>query len=497
MLTFNFGNVRPSNAPGRGSVGDGAWLDSATEGPPGHLWGILAPKAAFSLGMLNEIWWETVLPFNVDWASKTALERVSAADDLTVHFGKASWDAMPWGNDGGLWEFRGPDKDGNRDVVWMAWQRYARENVGAKPDWATFLSALKNAFVEYVQENELGHKAALQVVRDSQASASVTIDGEKTLHVGGGIEHMPALMHAFGASSLAGEHFGPATMLNDDGRSVTPIWTSHDAHSLLDQLTAQTNKSESAYNIIRTDFADILERALDTSGDANTRQKATKDLLFFIKKESIEAAFKAAIENSDALPTDLATLKSVLCERVEAEATGRQKYIKGAITQQAIDNWAQCDGIDDALKKVSSQCALACIDIQRATTEDMAKTAFDDGVTGINTVTPLHTPTWLVGSTFFPAGRSAAPISDSKVNVAARHPEGQDIDGNVVISSTASAPIEVSAIDRPAGFPGSAHACKISIKDPKAGETVKVFLTARNLCGPSEMELHLTPAASP
>lgn len=231
----------------------------------------------------------------------------------------------------------------------------------------------------------------------------------------------------------------------------------------------------------------ILEFMLKEITDAGSSPEAQYAAL--VDAQMDEARLIAA-----SLPTDFPTLQAVLCERMEAAATGRQKHLKGAITQQAIDNWAQCAGIDTALQEVSKQCAIACIAIQRATDAAAAQAAFDAGVKAIEAVTAVHTPVWEIDGTGYEAN-PASPVAISKgsVNVTAKHPDGQMIDGDVVVAFVSTKPIRVLRGGLGTLTPVSADGGVVAIKDPKPGETVTVTATARSLCGPSSVEVALTP----
>lgn len=378
-----------------------------------------------------------------------------------------------------------------------------------KPVWQEivhwhFLSVLG------LHENEEAEKRRSWTIRQARDSLlAKTFLGSDAVHTGAGLQHMPALI-SMGGNWSAGNMHERVVLRREENHESVVLWKQSEVADFVDALAKKTNQIESARNRIRQKVEAYVATLSDTNGGLDeaatddekiqARMAALEKLETLIDEDTLPASIEAEMVRlqSETEPADLSTLRAVLCERMEAAATGRQKHIKGAVTQQAIDNWAQCVGIDDALQEVSKQCALACIEIQRSASNSDAQAAYDAGVAAINAVTPVHTPVWTVTvngvDADYPAGHAdPVAVEGSTVTVRARHPAGETIDGKVVLTSLSSDPVTVAEVS---DGDANAHACSFTIDTPVAGETVKVFLTARNLCGPSELELHLTPAAS-
>ncbi|MYA87286.1 MAG: hypothetical protein F4X97_02320 [Boseongicola sp. SB0662_bin_57] len=439
--------------------------------------------------------WETALPYGTAWASKTDEERL-AAHDAGWMFTEAIWEDVPWGEDSGLWEMRANSHD-DRRIVWQPWPSYTRENLGPKPTWNEVWDLLREANVRDWIYRLPGVQQLVDDSRDSMANSPVALPGLPQLHVGGGMEHMPAMIHAVSASDLAGAEFTPAVLRTADKAGQAPIWTRQAAHVLLGKLTSQTNVAESAYNMVRIQYdrlvAPVLHPAAGLPGNPSNaevlaaREQALQKVFDFVSPERLGAAFEAAIGALSRLPDDLPTLRGVLIERIEAAAMRRVKEIKGAKTQQGVDVPPACLDMARALEEVSQACAIGIQKIDAAADATATKAAFDAGVATINAVTPLNVPELFDASDAEVAG-DVTVTQSTPVKLIAKQPAGKDIAGVVSVAARARVfkPGAFVAVTSEINDSGDFAQLVILLSPPEAeDETLDYDVVVRNLCGPA------------
>jgi len=146
---------------------------------------------------------------------------------------------------------------------------------------------------------------------------------------------------------------------------------------------------------------------------------------------------------------------------------------------------------------------LGSIEIGRAADNAAAKTAFGAAKAAIAGVAALNVPVWRVPALGKPFSDYAAPGGTAQVagrtaGVALQQPAG--VEGNVLISGWSAAyedgaPATASAQIGP--VPGQAAWQQITVTLPDV-ETKKVILriAGRNLCGPTDITVELTPPAA-
>ena len=395
--------------------------------------------------------------------------------------------------------------------------------------------------------------SSLRSARDAVIEAG-EMDADP-LHVGEGLVHMPALIQ-IGANTLAGEIPRRVAMRRARDHEPVEFWTHRDLVAFIGGVAERTNEAESARNLIRKRAEALKAIVADENGGLDpaasiaeklaARTAAHTSLEALIEPETLPATLASEVAKlRDTLPADLPTLKLVLAERIEAAATGHQKRLKGALSQQAIDNWAACVDQDRALQEVSKECTLAVIEIERVQEEDVAwkkvsgawlkKTAnlpdayehegdtgpavalgadgewyrekrghaaataaYTAGVKAIEAVTAANAPVWKVNDSSVPPGAyCCVSITDPtirKLTVTAAHPTAA-VEGNAVIT-------DFTALDDDGKFvPGTKAAYSVPQDDSKAhmiwfeapGTGPVTFkMRARNLCGPTELEVKLT-----
>ena len=387
---------------------------------------------------------------------------------------ETEWEKLPW-NPPYQWENADPDAD-------------------PKPAWADLLPPLRAHLLEATVWDATAKFNAFSDggrARLSAAEPSV-IDGEN-LYSGAGLERMAGLANLVRNADLAGET-APRIILRSVDHQEIHTWSLSRIGAILQQAAARENIVQSAHNQITAKYRRLLKKAADMDLPYDDRLKAAGDALQL--GTDYDASLEAAADafDPDALPEDPDALRTVLVERLESAATKRQKYLKGAVSQQAIDNWAQCDGVDRALKEVSKQCALGVIRINRAGSNSDAEAAHAEAVATVEAVPAIHTPVWQInGGEVLPANPVTQHAEGSHVDIIAKHPPGQLIEGEVMAAARADKPITVTPVTPGAQTPASASVLRVTLLSPApVGQTV-IELTARNLCGPSRLLIVLTP----
>ena len=447
-----------------------------------------------ALGTFN--WaWKTSLPFGRDWLEAKSeeiaeMKRKSITDEQWI-YGPEVWAAMPWGRDAGVWEFGG-QTNGARWVQMPASQRM--ELPVEKPSWDQVWTVIRPLIIDRWQNVLLfDGQTDIKVRRNRAAREAITLPGLPELHTGAGLEHMPALIHAVSAGDLAGAHFAPAVMRHRNGPGTAALWTRDEAHELLGRLTDQTNRAESAYNIVQQRYLEISQPLLDENGmlgeDATKEQiliakeAAIQKAHAFIQPDSIDSEFEKALTSLSELPDDLPTLRKVLSGRLEETAMAHVKYMRGVVTQQGIDLPDACDEVADASKKAARLTFFHQQEISESETVEAAKTAFEKGKTAIEAIKPLNTPTFHLRE-LTAEQPSPARFTRKKLLLTVRNPEmevgaitlhGQVVSGNANLNVTSKTVNEIE--------------CDMEIGTAEATMDV----VARNLCGPSVLRVTLTP----
>ena len=361
------------------------------------------------------------------------------------------------------------------------------------------------------------------------APPSTPIPGIGNIHADVSMEHMESLIHIASESASAGALPGRSILRDADQKgSVHELWSTGSRLTLLNELAVKADVIESAYNTLRAEYDVLAEKWEDPTGGLpstatedeilSAREEAYEKVAAFMRPENLHPRHQKLLstlaESSEDTPSDLPTLRTVLTERLEAAATGHQKTIKGALSQQAIDNWAACVDMDEALADISRECVLASIEIERAASVGDAKAAYDTGVAAIRSVTAANSPHWTVAwgdeshdvnDPFPTPGHTAAAwenVPGSAVTVRARHPEqlvGDPIPGNCsisplsnVVDASTGARVPFTQILRTPSTPAGSH--EVTIRVPSTvTDPVTVTVKSRNICGPSTITFTLTP----
>ncbi len=359
--------------------------------------------------------------------------------------------------------------------------------------------------------------------------------GGRSVHVGDGLDHMTGLLQMAEQATAAGSTL-PHIVLRDGDQLKRSVHRQSEIRTILEATARRENVVESAHNAVLARYH-ALERIKDDETESlDDRENAASKMLALAMNYEAELKKELAAYDPDALPSDLDVLKEVYIERLEAAATGRQQHIKGALTQQAIDNWASCIDQDKALAAVARECALGVIAIGRADDDlwsraggNWTKLADDDpmpatirhegtdepaagsGADGefyrqltgaqeaavafttakgkIDAVSAAHVPEWQVNGTPVTSVRPIS-VAGKSLTVRAASPAGTEA-GDVVIRSwavkyapgTKKPPKLSTRFVRPVGAPGTHQFHVMVAADAKF--PLEFTLDAWNLCGPS------------
>ncbi len=373
------------------------------------------------------------------------------------------------------------------------------ENASDKPAFELVHKWAREALLREYGSGTKFLSRQLVAARDKAVNAYTHPDSD--LHVGDGLAHMPALTQ-IGMNQLSGATVPPVVMRDKASTASRKMWLQSEISGFVSGLALHTNVVESARNVVRLRAEALRATINDPDGGLDptateeekleAREDAMDGLEILTATPNLEKAINEEIakHGQDALPDDLPTLQAVLIERIEAAAMARTKYLMKAATQQGIDRGFSCVDEERAVKEVATQCVLGTIEIKRTESNDDAKAAFEAAKASIDSVTVVNTPVWQIDGTDYAANPpDAVAVTGSKVTVLAKHPDGQTIPGNVALASLGSEPITVT---KKTPTDTTAWMVEIAPTTPTPGQTVKIFLTAENLCGPSEIEIHLT-----
>lgn len=440
------------------------------------------------------------------------------------------------------------------------WENHPKDpDADPRPPWSKVVATHRLlTFRGGVTDSGRALSAAEDIGVDAFANSRVPIDGHP-LHVGGGIARMPALSYLAEAATLAGSPLHRAVLRRTDGEPVH-LWTEASVRQLVGPLSQNRNLAENARNVIASTFQRdqaIFEDengGLDASATDDEKFDAREAALARFQANvarygELLAAAVAELSDPDSLPRDLITAREVFVERLEARAMARTKEIMKAASQQGVDRGFSCVDEERAAREIARQCVLGAIEIERA--EDViwkreagawaiataeadliaepdhegegkpgastgadgdtylqtgsgiaqAKAAFNAAVAEIDAVEVLNVPIWAVNGAAVPGPTPASSVYNRTATVIARNPSAEIKGASAITAYSAgyvdgSGPVHDIAFRRLAvqGEP-NAHAVFISL-GASITKAVEMSIYAKNLCGPSRLELTIDPVST-
>lgn len=311
------------------------------------------------------------------------------------------------------------------------------------------------------------------------------------MHLGSGMSRLSAMATLLARSSLAGREYETTVVRDLNGASEVHLHLAADAQNALEEAALHTDRLASAVAIEVAFLQESVDILLDGKLDAQSLRNLASDINGFGRKfpERVKREM-TRLPNSDDI-TDLRMIKAHLAERLEAAATGAQKRIKGALSQQAIDNWAACVEVDEALQEIALECSVGALRISNATDGKKAQGAFSAAVKAVEAVSPVNVPeiTHAISGRRVTI-RAANPVVDPAIrgpvavfSTSVRSTDGSTITGKI----TASAVVPNEDSD-----PLLSH---WDFADDYGGK-VRIEVEVRNVCGPATHEVDLDVTAN-
>ena len=334
-------------------------------------------------------------------------------------------------------------------------------------------------------------------IRENLAGQDFLTHDNQEINVHGGIDRMTGLIQMVENANESGKPI-PHIIMRDKNNHLIDIHTQEKIRPLLDALSESKNRVESAHNKVMPKYQAIADRRDDTSQSLDSRILNARLAITFLSNYQSELMKEMELYDADTLPTDLGELKSTYIERLEATALARQKHLRGILTEQGNKLHSSCHDEAQATQHVAATERAAAIRVGGADDADEAKSAYDAGITAINAITPLNTPVWTIDGTDYDANHpTEIALEGNSMRVIAKNPDAagipEDMDA-IMISISSKQSIAFSQTRRTSPDPALARATIIvyALTAPTAGETYRFDLTARNLCGPSQVTVALT-----
>ena len=368
------------------------------------------------------------------------------------------------------------------------WDLPFDETAPPKPTWAELVDASRRGALMLSTADVYSIRERAATVRREVADAFAV-----KVHSDEGLDHMTGLLQMVEHANMAGNDI-PHIVLRDSHGTRMSIHTQDHIRDVLSEVAARENKIESAHNAVMARFQTWISLRDDESQTLDVREAADK-VATGIYKNYADHLQKAIDDyDPDALPNDLSTVKAVYVERLEAAALGRDKEIRGHLTNQGVMLHPSCADQETAQQAVAAAYFHGSAAVRKADTADKAGKAFTRAKAAIQGVEVVNTPVFTVNS--LPPTGEEYPLAE--VLVSADHPEGVDIPGEVEIIG-----VRVSGGTLKDGSPAyrdggaiggdgqptaTGHTVALAV-DPQHHATVVV--RARNLCGVSRIVVQL------
>ena len=363
-----------------------------------------------------------------------------------------------------------------------------------KPTWEEIITAHEELSLETIKRSASGESINLKglstekykVKRDTDSEVTV---GEQQIHVGTDLGHLAALVQITEHCNEAGLTI-PHIIMRDDENRETHLHRQSVVRDMLAAAAATENRIESAHNKIIAQYHAFALIRDDESLPLAERLEATEKARELLSNYADNMQTEMASYDPETMPTDLDELKAVYLERLEAAALGKDKDLRGYVTNQGVMLHPTCTDQSIAQQEVSVAYTNGSARIRKADDAALAKRAFDKAVENIEAVEIKNTPVWRVNN--------ITPTDEYKVEkilVHASQPVDQNIPGEVEIIGVKVSegqlvlPLKYHKLP---DHPGS-HAVELIVRPGKAA---RVVLRARNICGVSRLTVtleHPTP----
>ena len=408
--------------------------------------------------------------FSLSWLEKnTDIVAPYSLAQTALEFTQAEWEAYSWNPPDGIDE---PDPAASRKPTWDEMVTGYRHTV---------LNGHK--FLHQYPISQLSkHRTALT------DAATIEHEGE-SLYVGAGLDHMTGLLQMVEQANDAGE-LCPHIVMRDGDQNVKRIWRGSQVRDILKTTAARENAVESAHNIIMAEY----------HSQAKIRDDDTQAL---DDREAAATSAQEILDNYQArLPKNIASVgsrwpgsnipvdehKAYAVEYLEAAAMRKMKSLQGYTTNQGMMLHPTCFDQGAAAEKIAVELQTGLIDINRQSSYGAVKGWAQWVESKINKIEILNTPVFKINQLV----PSSDPYPLDKLLVAADHPSGENIPGNVDIVD-----IKVTKGKLLNGFPKyhSTHDKTIHSAEIQIDKTqeARIVVRARNVCGVSRLVINMKP----
>ena len=367
-----------------------------------------------------------------------------------------------------------------------------------KPTWAALLEAVR--YADLVEKSSLSDLSIsdLTAHRTALTDAATIEHEDESLYVGAGLDHMTGLLQMVEQANDAGERI-PHIAMRDGDHNVKYIYRGSQVREILKTTALRENEVESAHNVVMAKYhtqAKIRDDDTQALDDREAAATAAQNIL-----DNYRTMLQAEMANGQyARPRfppsdDLEETKKYIIEDLEAEALGKIKDLQGYVTTQGMMLPPTCFDQGAAVEKVAVELQKAVIKINklqkvfygRRSTPNIY-TDWGAALNAIKAVEILNTPVFKINQLL----PSDDPYPLDKLLVAADHPPGEDIPGEVDIIE-----IKLTKGKLLNGFPKyhttsgeSKHEAEIQIDKT---QEARIVVRARNVCGVSRLTINMKP----
>ena len=344
-------------------------------------------------------------------------------------------------------------------------------NASPKPTWAELLLANRKVMVP-----RMAREADELLFYTTDHRQQLAEDAGADIHTGP-ITRLTGLLQMAEHANMAGQDI-PHIVMRDSNGISTALHTQAAIRDVLSAAAARKNLIESGHNILVAKYSTFAALRDDDNQTLEVREASAQVALDLAR--NYETHLQTAMDSydPDAMPDDLPTMKEVYAERLEAAALGRDKELRGHLTNQGVMLHPSCIDQAEAMQAVSVAYFNGTAAIRKAADADKAGKAFDKAKAAIEAVEVLNTPVITVNG--LPPTGEEYPLA--QVLVSADHPNA-NVAGEVEIIEVR---VRGGALKKDSTKYHSAtdtvtdHSVELVV-DPQM--FASVVIRARNICG--------------
>ena len=271
---------------------------------------------------------------------------VSINNHDVIDITEEQWDAYVWNPPQARPSHTTPDPDASPKPTW-------EELVNADANTRLRLSA------EDAEYNLGKGQEGKQRLTDLAALPDLDI------YVGAGLDHMTGLLQIVENANEAGGDCPHIVMRNGDNETIS-VHRQAVIREILSATAARENLVESAHNAVMNGYHRHAKIRDDLTQPLDDRKTAADLALAIASTYETLLTEEMAKYDPDALPDDLDELKLVYVERLEAAALGKDKEIRGHLTNQGVMLHPSCFDQETALRSIAEAYFMASAKIRKA-----------------------------------------------------------------------------------------------------------------------------------